>query len=167
MTQSSTLAGPAAPATTPSTVGAGARLWLWVPRLLVAVIFVYAGLGKVADPAKFAKEIRNYNMAPVEWTNLLAAAIPAVELTAAGLLVLGLWRREARILLSLMLIGFTAAKSLMLLKGIDIECGCVPPDSKLAFLFKGATGIATNVVLIFCLLVEGYFSPRRSSVPPV
>ncbi|TWT42122.1 DoxX [Phycisphaerae bacterium RAS1] len=133
----------------------------WLPRLLVALIFIYAGLGKAADPSTFAKEIRKYNMAPVELTNLLAGAVPALELATAGMLVLGICRREARLLLLLMLAGFTAAKCVMLMKGIDIACGCVPSDSKLAFLFKGEMGVATNAVLIACLFIDMAFTPKR------
>jgi len=137
----------------------------WLPRLVVAALFVYTGSSKILDLGTFVKEVRAYQLIPLAWSNGLAYVLPWLEVLAAALLLIGLWRREARVLLIVMLVVFTAAKSYVLARGLKIECGCVPTGSMLHFLFDGPIGIVTNVALLLLLALEAYAGRRARTIP--
>jgi uncharacterized membrane protein YphA (DoxX/SURF4 family) len=126
----------------------------WVPRLLVAVLFAYTGITKILDPETFIKEVRAYEMVPMLWSNAVAYVLPWLEVIVAALLVLDLWRRDARLVIAGMLIVFTAAKGYLLAQGHVFDCGCVPTSSFLHVLFDGWIGVGTNVVLLLLLVLE-------------
>ncbi len=96
-----------------------------VLRLLLGAYFVYASLDKIADPAAFAKAVYQWQVLPPVPANLLAVTLPWVELLAGGLLLLGVWRREAALVIALMLAVFLVAAGSVIARGIDVEnCGC-------------------------------------------
>lgn len=143
-----------------------ALYWLaFVGRLLVAVLFLLAAIMKIASPEEFAKDIRNYNAIPAEWSNLVALTFPWLELTTALLLVSGIWRREARIWMMLMTVGFTGLKFSLLARGLTLECGCfghgnVVSDT-LKTLFSGWGGIWLNFGMLAALGFDGWLAYRR------
>lgn len=104
--------------------------WLTHPWLTVRVqialgaIFFAAALPKIADPPSFAHMIYNYRILPAGLINISALAMPWVELLAGLCLVLGVWVRPARWILSLMLVVFMVAISINLFRGNAIDCGC-------------------------------------------
>jgi uncharacterized membrane protein len=132
--------------------------WLaleWLPRVLVAALFAYTGITKIIAPETFIQEVRAYELAPLITTNLVAFILPWLEVLAALSLLAGLWRREGRVGIAGMLFVFILAKSILLAQGKQIDCGCVPTDSFLHFLFDGWTGVVTNVCLLAFLGIEG------------
>lgn len=162
----------------PSNVASHRVLWLslsWLTRCLVAAVFILAAIGKIEGLARFAKEIRDYQLIPAEWSNALAYTLPWVELFVALLLIAGPWRREAWLLMGALVVSFTLAKLSVLLRGMSIDCGCF---GEIDFLKKalggrvGAAlsavihslnefsssrwGIALNLGLLTCWLLDGY-----------
>jgi putative oxidoreductase len=97
---------------------------LFIVRLALAAIFIYAGVLKIVDPAIFAKEIDNYQMLPYLLVTLLAVILPWVEVMCGILLILGKWLRGASLILIALNIVFIIAISAALLRGLDISCGC-------------------------------------------
>ena len=103
---------------------AGPRVQL-VLRLLLGAFFVYASLDKIGQPAAFAKIVYQWQVAGPVPSNLAAVILPWVELTAGLLLVLGVWRREAALVIALLLVIFLGAAASVLARGIDVtNCGC-------------------------------------------
>lgn len=106
----------------------------WPHRVLAAglgAVFVYASLDKIAHPPDFARIIYHYQLVGPSATipplvpNLLAVVLPWVELLAGGLLIAGVWRREAAGVTAVLLLVFVASVGLAMQRGIDIEnCGC-------------------------------------------
>lgn len=95
-------------------------------RLLLGAVFVYASLDKIAHPAGFAKAVYQWQVGGPVASNLVAVTLPWVELVAGALLILGAWRREAALVIALMLVVFLVAAGSVLARGIDVEnCGCV------------------------------------------
>jgi hypothetical protein len=130
------------------------RAWGILARCLVGGMFLIAATGKLSDPAAFADEIRGYRLAPIVITNAVAYILPWVELLAALLLIPGVWRRETRFLLFVMLLGFTAAKLSLELRGIHVKCGC---GGKIEFLneaFSGWYGVLLNGLLMSMLVID-------------
>jgi putative oxidoreductase len=97
-----------------------------VLRLLLGAFFVYASLDKIASPAGFARIIYQWQVAGPLPSNLVAVTLPWLELVAGLLLLVGVWRREAALVIALLLVVFLGAAASVLARGIDVlNCGCV------------------------------------------
>ncbi|HEX9186000.1 MAG TPA: MauE/DoxX family redox-associated membrane protein [Vicinamibacteria bacterium] len=95
-------------------------------RLLLGGFFVYASLDKIWSPAAFAKIVYQWQVVGPVASNLVAVTLPWVELVAGLLLIAGVWKREAALVVALMLIVFIVAAGSVLARGIDVlNCGCV------------------------------------------
>lgn len=146
---------------------AGEVKWLafgLLARWIVAAVFLLAAVGKIQDPASFAKEIRSYEIAPVSATVAMANILPWFELVVAVFLVVGFWRRESRWLLLVMLVGFTLAKTYVYLIGRQIDCGCFGNVDILNRVLTGSAGILFNVFLIGLVLIDMYSERVRASL---
>ncbi|HPG38734.1 MAG TPA: MauE/DoxX family redox-associated membrane protein [bacterium] len=93
-------------------------------RLILAAIFIYAAIGKIINPALFAREIDNYRLLPWLLVSLLAASLPWVELGCGLLLIAGRWLRPAALILIALNVVFILAMASALLRGLNINCGC-------------------------------------------
>jgi len=95
-----------------------------IARLILGGVFIYASLDKIAHPAEFAKAIGNYHVVPFGLENLMALALPWLELITGICLIAGIMVDGATIMVILMNIVFIFAISQALARGISIECGC-------------------------------------------
>ena len=140
----------------------------WVQRAaaaLLGAVFVYASLDKIAHPSEFARIVYHYRLAgpsaslPPLIANLVAVMLPWVELVTGGLLLVGVWRREAAALATLLLVAFIASVGIALYRGIDIEnCGCFTVTGK--GRQAGLQLIAGDLALLLVALALG----RRDAV---
>jgi len=95
-------------------------------RLILGAFFVYASLDKIWSPAAFAKIVYQWQVVGPVPSNLVAVTLPWVELLAGLLLLAGVWKREAALVVALMLVVFLVAAGSVMARGIDVEnCGCV------------------------------------------
>lgn len=97
---------------------------LLVARLLTGGTFLYASLGKIADPAGFAKAIDNYRLVPDAGLGLLAVVLPWVEALAGLLLILGVLSAGSALIVSVLSAVFAGAIASALVRGLDVSCGC-------------------------------------------
>jgi putative oxidoreductase len=99
--------------------------WLTIRvQLALGAIFIFAALPKLTDPPSFAHMIYNYRILPGGLINISALTMPWVELLAGLALVLGVWKRPARWIITAMLVTFIIAISINLLRNNSIDCGC-------------------------------------------
>jgi len=96
-------------------------------RVLLGGLFVYAGVVKALDPAGFAGEIANYQILPYRLNFLVATTLPYVELLAGLLLVINRKVRPATVVIGGLNLVFIVALSSLLIRGLDIDCGCFRP----------------------------------------
>lgn len=68
--------------------------------------------------------IYNYRLVPGGFVNALGLVLPWVELFAGIALILGVWKREAAILVGLLLLVFIVAIGVNLARGHAVDCGC-------------------------------------------
>lgn len=144
------------------------RLWRLVGPLCgmsVGALFVLTGYAKLIDPSLFIREVRAYGILPLEWTNATAYILPWLEIFAGGLLLLRIWKREARALIAAMLVVFTFAKGYAYFAHQLVECGCGGRFAFLQPIFNNPQGLATNVVLLILLGIDDYAS-RQTAAPP-
>jgi putative oxidoreductase len=99
--------------------------WLTVRvQIALGAIFIAAALPKIADPPSFAHMIYNYRILPGGLINISALIMPWVEILAGLALVLGVWVRPARWIVTLMLVTFMIAIAINLGRDNAIDCGC-------------------------------------------
>jgi uncharacterized membrane protein YphA (DoxX/SURF4 family) len=99
--------------------------WLTVRvQIALGLFFVVAALPKLVDPPSFAHMVYNYRLVPGALVNLMALAMPWLELLTGLALVLGIWTRTSVALVGAFLLVFIAAISANLARGNAIDCGC-------------------------------------------
>ncbi|OGP93567.1 MAG: hypothetical protein A2Z19_00795 [Deltaproteobacteria bacterium RBG_16_54_18] len=101
-------------------------VWFIAPvfRLVIGIIFLYAGIMKIADPSGFAQALYNYRLLPGWAINPLAITLPWVECVAGASLLFGIWTLGGGVVASTLFAVFVAALGVNLIRGLDISCGC-------------------------------------------
>lgn len=110
-------------------------------RLALGAIFVYAGLLKALDVTSFAGSIVNYQLLPELLNYLAAATLPYIEMLAGSLLLIRRHVRGAALLLGGLTGVFMIALASVLIRGLDIDCGCfgvAAPTSAVTALWRNA-----------------------------
>ncbi len=99
--------------------------WLQlVLRYLIGFIFLYAAVEKIAQPEEFARAIMNYKILPLFSVNIAAIIFPWIELLAGLGLIARVQTRANALLIAAMLVIFSIAIAIALVRGLDISCGC-------------------------------------------
>lgn len=93
-------------------------------RLYLGGLFVYAAMYKINYAAEFATTIASYRLVPYWAVNALAVFMPWVEIICGALLLLGIRVRSVCAIITGLLIAFTIAIFINLLRGAPISCGC-------------------------------------------
>lgn len=131
-------------------------------RILLGVIFVMSGVGKMLDVSGFISAVMRYGLLPSWLVVPFSSAVPLVELALGGMLVVGRWTSISSGLLAVTLLLFTGAELYAYLNGVFVasECGCFGkllhrPTDKLSFMENG--------ILILGLATIG-FSSRLKTV---
>ncbi|MBC8180223.1 DoxX family membrane protein [candidate division KSB1 bacterium] len=118
---------------------------------LIAVTFIFAGVGKIINPEKFAVDIDNYRMLPYLFVTITAVVLPWLEVLCGLVLIFGKWKKGAAlILLALSFIFFVAISSAMI-RGLDISCGCFAVSSEAIKI--GYTRLVEDVILFGAILL--------------
>ncbi|MBD0694889.1 DoxX family protein [Streptomyces sp. CBMA123] len=93
-------------------------------RLGLAVVWGWAGLAKIADPAEAAQAVRAYEILPEGLVKPIGYGLPFLELALALLLVIGIGVRLVAGVSALLLLAFIAGIASAWARGISIDCGC-------------------------------------------
>lgn len=93
-------------------------------RVILGLLFLYAGAGKIADPFAFAVDIYNYKLFPEPIIGFIAVFIPWLEAVAGACLILGVNIRGASLIISALLFSFIILIGVSAIRGLDVECGC-------------------------------------------
>ncbi len=129
-----------------------------VARLVPAVVFLYAGITKIANIPLFQQNIRAYELLPELWmSDTLGYILPVVELLAALLLLVGLLTRGAAAVTLLMLLSFIIGIAWVWSQGISIDCGCFGSGGEVApedtnYPLKIAENVGMSALCIWLLV---------------
>lgn len=121
-----------------------------IARIVVALMFIIVGVGKITHPDEFAREISNYQLLPILFINPLAVVLPWLEVITGMMILFGIQIRANAFIVSLMLIAFTTAIIIAVAKGLSINCGCY---SQIAVQKVGLPKILENTGLIILSLI--------------
>jgi uncharacterized membrane protein YphA (DoxX/SURF4 family) len=131
-----------------------------VARLIMAAIFIYASLDKIAHPAAFAKDVYNYQILPDAMINLTALILPWLELFLGLCLVAGIWLPGAVITVNGLLILFMSSLVFNLARGLDVNCGCFGSDglgpsmSTGWYLLRDTLFLAVGIFLFYAVFFQ-------------
>lgn len=120
------------------------ELFAWA-RWTLAGVMVVAGLGKLADREGFVQAVINYQILPRGVARTFARLVPWSELGSAVLILSGQWAIPGAWLSGLLLLGFTAAIGINIVRGRPVNCGCL---GKLTADKVGWPLLLRNVLLI-------------------
>lgn len=125
------------------------RSLTFICRIIIAGIFLYAGIGKIADPSSFADSVAAYRILPRELVNAFALVLPWTEVLAACALFLPALRRQGALVLTGLCTIFILAVISAMARGLNIDCGCFAKASTAV----GARVLARDVVLLAMCVV--------------
>lgn len=93
--------------------------------LAVGAVFLVAAVNKVSHPADFALSVFRYHLLPGALVNSAALLLTWLEMVCAVcVLFIPKMRQPALLILLLLLLGFTGAIVLNILRGTSVACGC-------------------------------------------
>ena len=156
------------------------RVVIWVGRLVLGVIFVYAGFSKLLMPnthlwpmfvlkfslsmniSLFAQQVESYKMISAEASQMVAHTLPFVEIGLGLLLLIG-WRlRVWAAAITVIMAGFLGVVIRAYVLHMDINCGCFGTPEKLT----GMTVIRDSLFLLLALLMTVFaFIEARKQHP--
>jgi len=101
---------------------------IYIIRLAMGIMFIYASYSKILDPTTFSNNIHNYGATPIYIENLIALVLPWVELFVGLSLISGI-KYEGSIDISIyMMLLFIVLITQAYLRGKSIDCGCFLND---------------------------------------
>jgi putative oxidoreductase len=133
-------------------------------RLILGVIFVYAGLVKIADPLGFALALYNYHILPGWMINPLAICLPWIEVMVGAGLIAGIMISGGALVVSGMLVVFAVAIGIGLIRGLDITCGCFSTSvgaEPITWLYVARDLLLLGMGIHILLFDQGYASLAR------
>jgi uncharacterized membrane protein YphA (DoxX/SURF4 family) len=127
-------------------------------RVIIGVVFIYASFDKIAHVSDFARAVHNYKMLTPLLDNIMAIALPWIELIAGLFLIVGYKVRGSSFVIAVLLLVFIAAVSFAIMRGLDISCGC--------FETKEGTKVGLELLIrdVVMLIMTGsilFFSNER------
>ena len=122
----------------------------------VALLFLYAGLAKLRQPADFLRDVYAYRLIGPPAGRYLAMLLPHLEIVAGGFLLLGLWPRAAGLVLASLCLVFAAAQGWAMAHGLTIDCGCFAGQEPVS-----AWTLARTLALAFAASFAALLGRRR------
>jgi uncharacterized membrane protein YphA (DoxX/SURF4 family) len=145
------------------------RAIIWIGRLVLGGIFVYAGFSKLLLPnthlwpmfvlrfsvsmnlSSFAQQVESYKMISPEASQMVAHTLPFVEIVLGLLLLIG-WRlRIWATAITAIMLGFLAVVTRAYLLHMDINCGCFGTPERLTGMTVVRDGAFTTLALLMTI----------------
>tara|TARA_Y100000817_G_scaffold50982_1_gene36729 strand:+ start:5561 stop:6016 length:456 start_codon:yes stop_codon:yes gene_type:complete len=113
-------------------------------RVILGIIWIWASINKIQDPAAFARAINNYHVIPFGLENTIAIFLPWLELIIGIFLISGILVNGASFISSSLLFLFIILITQAILRGFNIDCGCGLKEGQLV----GWNKIVENIFLL-------------------
>jgi uncharacterized membrane protein YphA (DoxX/SURF4 family) len=143
------------------------RAVIWIGRIVLAGIFVYAGYSKLFYPnhnlwpwfilkfsvsanlSTFAFQVESYKMLPPAGVTLVSHTLPFAEIVLGLLLLIGWGLRIWATIVSAILVGFLCVVTRAYLLHMDINCGCfaTPEPLTIVTVIRDAALVALSLLM--------------------
>jgi len=146
------------------------RIIIWLGRLVLAGVFIYAGYAKITmgrSPRPplgvaltfFEMQVASYQILPHQASRLVAHTLPFAEIALGLLLLIGWPLRLWATVVTLIIAGFFASVVRAYALGLPINCGCFAKSEPL----DGMTVLRDGALLLLALLmtVFAFLEARR------
>ena len=127
-----------------------------VLRLFVGGVFLYASFDKISHPHQFAISVRAYQIIPVSVSTLFALLLCWSEAVSGTMLILGVATRKAAGAIFILLGMFIVALSMVLIKGMVIDCGCFKSGEHASSAVSPLLIVRNVFLLAFCWIIIRY-----------
>jgi uncharacterized membrane protein YphA (DoxX/SURF4 family) len=160
------------------------RVVIWVGRLILGGVFVYAGISKIFFPnayiwpmfvlkfsistnlATFAQQVESYKLLSSAGVDFVAHTLPFTEILLGLLLLIGWGLRIWASLATLIMLGFLTVVTRAYLLHMNIECGCfgTPEPLTIKTVFRDGAFTALAVLMTIFAFLEAR-KPHPWSTP--
>jgi uncharacterized membrane protein YphA (DoxX/SURF4 family) len=139
------------------------RAIIWLGRLLLGGIFLYAGYSKLVLPtmhphppigialAMFALQVDSYQLLAPWAVKFVAHTLPFAEIGLGLLLIIGWKLRIWATLTSLLILGFFVAVVRSYAMGLQINCGCFANPEPLTIMTVIRDGLLAALALLMTI----------------
>jgi len=153
------------------------RAVVWLGRLIIGGIFVYAGYAKLTYPnhnlwpwfllkfsvsanlSTFAFQVESYKVLGAAGSSFVAHTLPFLEIVLGLLLLIGWKLRVWATMVSAILVGFLTVVTRAYLLHMDINCGCFGTPEPLTLMT--VIRDATLVLLALVMTIFAYQEARK------
>lgn len=150
------------------------RVVIWIGRLLLGGIFVYAGISKIFFPntnlwpmfvlkfsistnlATFAQQVESYKLLSPAGVDFVAHTLPFSEIALGLLLLIGWGLRIWASLVTLIMLGFLTVVTRAYLLHMNINCGCfaTPEPLTIMTVIRDSLFVALAVLMTVFAFIE-------------
>jgi len=130
-------------------------------RFVLATVFFLGGLAKLSAGDRFELAVRRYEVVPARFARPTARLVTGLELALACVLFGGVGIREAAIVVTAVLLVFTGAIVINLLRGRSFDCGCSIVGASEVI---GWTSVTRNLVLAAAAAAIAVDVPRALAI---
>ena len=128
-------------------------IFIIASALAIAVLLASAATHKVRAPARFARQLADYQLLPASLVRPIARLVPLLELAIAFALLVPVSRGWAALSAASLLALYAAAIGINLWRGRrDIDCGCAGPDQ--AQPLRPVLLLRNSVLVVLALLAS-------------
>ncbi len=136
------------------------RAVIWIGRLVLGGILIYAGYSKIFMPTMhprppisvalglFAFQVDSYQMLPPQGVYYVSRTLPFIEVVVGFLLILGFGLRIWAILTSALILGFFGIVLRAYLLHMNINCGCFATPEPLTIMTVWRDGAFLALALL-------------------
>lgn len=164
------------------------RAIIWIGRLVLGGILVYAGISKIFFPnthlwpmfvlrfsistnlATFAEQVASYKLLSPAGVDFVAHVLPFAEILLGLLLLIGRGLRIWASLVTLLMLGFLTVVTRAYLLHMNINCGCfaTPEPLTIKTVIRDSLFAALAVLMTVCVFFEArqphpWSDPERTS----
>lgn len=144
----------------------------------LAAVWLVSGIVKLSDPPQTYLAVNGYEILPHGVANIVATAMPLLELALGIFVLLGLATRVMAVLSVLVLLAFIGAVAQAWARGLTIDCGCFGGGGQVdanqtQYPQEIARDIGFMVLAVWLLVrprtifsMDGWLGWGRAKVPP-
>jgi len=147
---------------------------LIISRIIVSGVFLLAGISKIRMPfSQLFNSVMGYDLLPEGLAKILAKGLPWLEVTVGGLFLFGAGRHITSIIGIGLLLIFSSAVIISLVRGKNNDCGCfgslTPVQWRLIYRNLGLMGLLVFLYAMRSdrLSIDFLFNKQQSYQLPI